>query len=232
MKWSVIIIIIGFLLEKTYHFDNIAGDMEESIGKFRSSYVGSPLSIFGSANCSPFDLVAEIPMITPKEPLFTDIRSPLLEVGHRLRINIHWDDKKEQTMSLAYPVVVSTLPFKDVSARSLADLAPPSLSWTRSLATATQDDQTMEDVHHDLPSYSRLIPTSTTPYSSTTTPAVSANPSPQPTLPNPTSLSSPSIPYATTAPIEENIGRAIRSVRSIMTQDTHGVGIALAKMFP
>jgi hypothetical protein len=208
--------------------------MEETIGKSRSCYVWVFLYPFLAVLIVLRFIVAEIPMISAKQPLYTDIRSPLLEVGHRLRINVHWDDKREQTMSLAYPVVVSTLPFKDVSARSLADLAPPSLSWTRNLTIATDDDQTMEDVHHDheLPSYSRLIPTSTTPYSSFTAPAVPVSSTPRPTTPHLTLPSPPSIPNTNNAAIEENIGRAIRSVRSIMTQDTQGVGIALAKMFP
>lgn len=182
-----------------------------------------------------FSLVAEIPTTSPKTPLYTDVRSPLVEVCHRLRVNVHWVDRKEQTMSMAYPIIVSTLPFKDVSARALADLAPPSILWTRGLTVTTDDEHAIEDVRHDseLPSYCRLIPTST-PYVPSVSPFHSSPPPPAFNDINPPTampVTTP-LPLPNSNPLEEGVTRALRSVRSIMTQEPQGAGVALAKMFP
>ncbi|KAH8551887.1 hypothetical protein BGW37DRAFT_492792 [Umbelopsis sp. PMI_123] len=209
--------------EREYDFENIAGDVEEEI-------------------------VAEIETMSPKTPLFTDVKSPLIEVCHRLRINIHWVDKKEQTMSLAYPLVVSTLPFKDVSARALADLAPPTILWTHAAIGSEGDEHVIEDVRHDneLPSYGRLIPTSrpsaTSPLNIVALPSSESTnypvtPTTSPTQVNPpTSIPIPSASSNSSTPpasvLEDSLVRAMRSVRYVMTQDAQGVGSTLAKMFP
>jgi hypothetical protein len=142
-------------------------------------------------------------------------------------------------MSLAYPVVVSTLPFKDVSARALADLAPPTILWTRAAIGSDGDEHVVEDVRHDdeLPSYGNLIPTSR-PLINTTintaaiiSPDSSNDPSSPPT---PHSISSAAFNLSVTPAnsFEDGVVRAMRSVRSIMTHDSQGVGLALAKLFP
>ncbi|KAI8583947.1 hypothetical protein K450DRAFT_64391 [Umbelopsis ramanniana AG] len=201
--------------ERQYDFENIAGDIEEEI-------------------------VAEIQTTSPKTPLFTDVRSPLIEVCHRLRVNIHWVDRKEQTMSLAYPVVVSTLPFKDVSARALADLAPPTILWTRAAVGSDGDEVVIEDVRHDneLPSYGNLIPTSRPSINTSfNTSAIASSDSSNDASPpsTPQSISSANSNLSITPgnnSLEDNVVRAMRSVRSIMTHDSQGVGLALAKLFP